>query len=228
MLNVAVIVHAQAQVAPARGKTGDIADRILDDYFIGDAHHGVVRQPELDGHQVDGVHVPGDSIHFNHIPQVDLLFPYQEEAADDVGQGGLGGEAYGDADDAGRAQQGQDIEPHQGEGLHAYNNVADVFDDFYRQAGGLGRHFQRSDFPEHLAEQFQEYPADHQPYRHMQDFDSHGLHHFQLEPVRHVQEVHGFCPDIFPGGCVCHEIHMKDVADASPRLKGGARIPPGL
>ena len=57
---------------------------------------------------------------------------------------------------------------------------------------------------------------------------AHGLHHFQLEPVRHVQEVHGFCPDIFPGGCVCHEIHMKDVADASSRLKVRARIPPGL
>ena len=152
----------------------------------------------------------------------------QEEAADDVGQGSLGGEAYGDADDAGRAQQGEDVEPHQGEGFHADDDVACLLDYFNGQAGRLGGHFQGGDFPEHLAEQFQKYPAEHQPNRHMQNFNSHGLHHFQLEPVRHVQEVHGFCPDIFPGGCVCHEIHMKDVANATARLKGRARIPPGL
>lgn len=230
VFNVAIVVHAQVQVTAARGKAGDVAHRVFDDHFIGYADHGVVRQPELDGHEVDGVHIAGDAAHFNHVPQVDLLFPHQEEAADDVGQGGLGGEADRHADDAGRAQQGEDVEPHQGEGFHADDDVACLLDYFNGQAGRLGGHFQGGDFPEHLAEQLQENPADHQPYHHMQDFGAHGLHHLQLEPVRHVQKIHGSCPDIFPGGCGCHEIHIhaKDVANTPVRLKGRARIPPDL
>ena len=150
--DVLPVADAEMNVEAPDGKPGGVGQPVLDDRFVGDPDEAVVIGSQLDGEHIDGEDPTAHTIHRDIVVDDKGSFHHDEDAADDVGNAGLGGETDGNAHDAHRAEQGVEMKTQFVEDGKKDDEKAGIINDFSGHHPGLRRKAQGHDFADPFAE----------------------------------------------------------------------------
>ena len=122
VLQVARVVYSQVKIAAAQRIARHVHHRGFDEHFAGNPDPRVIRLPQGDGKEVYCFHGAGDSAGGHIVADADALLAHDEDAADEVAEGGLRGKADGDTGHARRTQHADEVYPDCPLGMHHHKH----------------------------------------------------------------------------------------------------------